>query len=195
MTGKWRIALPVLLLLGAAAAYAMLRGDKSDSAADGLESLLTGQMSVFELAADRPAMPFDVVLEGSEGPASFGDFRGRVLLVNLWAEWCAPCIEELPTLAALETALGGKDFRVLPVSLDRAPVEEAQAVLGKFGVTGLETLADREMALMDRLGIIGLPATFLVDREGREIGRLVGPADWASEEARALVEAALADRS
>lgn len=186
---------PALLFLGAAAAYVMLRGDQGDSDAAGLEALARGQMSVFELAPGRPAMPDDVLFEGPDGPVGFGDFRGRVLLVNLWAEWCAPCIEELPTLAALEAAKGGEDFRVLPVSLDRAPVEEAQAVMRKFGVTGLVTVADRKMALMDRLGIMGLPATFLVDREGREIGRLVGPADWSSPEARALVDAALAERS
>lgn len=195
MIGNWRIAVPALLALAAAAAYVMRGGGESDSAAPAFESLLVGEMSVFELAPGRPEMPRDVVFEGPDGPVGFEDFRGQVLLVNLWAEWCAPCIEELPTLEALEASAGGADFRVLPISLDRAPVTQAQAVMRNYGVTGLATLADREMALMDRLGIIGLPATFLVDREGREIGRQIGPADWSSEAARALVAAALRTES
>ncbi len=188
--------LAILLLVAAGwAAYEKWGGGESVSApaaAGGLsEGLLKGPMAVFELwPAPRP-LPRDMVFESAAGPVRFADFRGRVLLVNLWATWCAPCIEELPTLDRLEAELGGDDFRVLPISLDRAPVGTAQAALETFGVSHLQTIADRKMAAMGGLGVTGLPTTLLVDREGREIGRYVGPADWSSPEAAALVRAAI----
>ncbi len=188
--------LAVLLLAAAGwAAYEKWGGDESVSSRPGplglSQDLLVGPMAVFELWPEPRPLPQDMIFESATGPVRFADFQGRVLLVNLWATWCAPCIEELPTLDRLQAELGGPDFRVLPVSLDREPVAQAQAALEKFGASRLRTIADREMAVMGSLGITGLPTTLLVDRQGREIGRYVGPADWSGPEATALVRAAI----
>ncbi len=188
--------LAILLLVAAGwAAYEKWGGGESISAPSGpgglSEELLKGPMAVFEIWPEPRPLPQDMVFESADGPVRLADFRGRVLLVNLWATWCAPCIEELPTLDGLQSEFGGPDFRVLPISLDRAPVETAQAALETFGVSHLRTIADRKMAAMGGLGITGLPTTLLVDRQGREIGRYVGPADWSSPEAAALVRAAI----
>ncbi|WP_150001540.1 TlpA disulfide reductase family protein [Iodidimonas gelatinilytica] len=183
------------------AAYEMLSpGESSQTSQNevsrqtaGLNAALAqGAMATFDLTEGRPSLPLDMQIQGPDGTMTLGDLRGQVLLINLWAEWCAPCIEEMPTLAALEADMGSADFRVVPISIDRSLVAQAQTVLEKFKAANLTTLADPSMRLMGDLGIIGLPATLLVDREGREIGRLVGPADWNSPDAKALVKAALA---
>lgn len=188
----WLAPLLLLLALSIWAAYEITSGDDSESGPnDAPASLLIGSMQSFELRPDRPSAPLDLPLIGAEGETSLAAYKGRLVLLNFWAEWCAPCREEMPTLAALEAALGGEDFQVLPISLDRAPIGQAAEKLAEFGGNGLTTLSDPTMSLMGELGILGLPTTVLLDREGREIGRLTGPADWNSREARALVKAHL----
>lgn len=191
------IAAVLILSLGGWAAYEMRGPDESPAlpvATDlnDLSPLLTGEMKKFALSDTRPRLPLEKELVGPDGMTSLDAYRGRVLLVNLWAEWCAPCIEEMPTLAALDKEFGGDDFLVLPISIDRAPVEKAQSVLGKFGAANLKTLSDPKMGFMGDLGFIGLPATVLIDRDGHELGRMVGPAKWDSPEAKSLIRAAIA---
>lgn len=192
-----------LIGLGGWAAYEMQGADGStrDPAAAGaageltperLSELADGDMAGFQPAAERTKVAQEVELQGPDGATTLSELRGRVLLVNLWAEWCAPCIEEMPTLDRLQAKLGGDSFRVLPISLDRAPVDKAQATLERFGGAHLTTLADPNMALMAELGVTGLPSTILIDRQGRELGRLIGPAEWDSPAAERLVRAAVA---
>ncbi|GAK34002.1 thioredoxin [Iodidimonas nitroreducens] len=198
--GLWLILIAGALALGGWAAYEMItRGESaainenadSVSFSSQLARLTTGEMATFEGQTEPVPLPADLMMEGPDGPQSLSDERGRVLLINLWAEWCAPCIEEMPTLAALDAHFGGPDFRVLPISIDRSPVRQAQDVLVKFKAGSLETWAEPSMKLMGDLGVISLPTTLLIDREGRELGRLNGPADWNSKEARALIAAAI----
>ncbi len=114
-------------------------------------------------------------------------YRGKVLLVNFWATWCAPCIHEMPTLDRLQAALGGPGFAVLTVSLDR----KGMAAVGPFweeqGYKHLPILLDSRWKTARRLGVSGLPATFLLDRKGRIVGYLIGPAEWDSPEAKAFL--------
>ncbi|MFQ5346953.1 MAG: TlpA disulfide reductase family protein [Rhodothalassiaceae bacterium] len=188
----------LLLAAGGWAAYGKWGAHESTSAtspsaapaASGAE-LAAGAMTGFVLARELRPLPADLTFEGPDGLVHLDDYRGQVLLINLWAEWCAPCIEELPTLDRLAAKLAGPEFRVVPISLDSAPVAEAQAVLEKYGASHLTTLADRKMTVMAALGIAGLPTTILVDRKGRELGRFVGPADWSSPGALALVRSAI----
>jgi len=200
---RTRILLLIVLAglgLGGWAAYEMGTADESAAIGAGagpltperLAELASGEMAGFQVSTDRPEVAREVTLEGPDGKVTLEAFHGRVLLVNLWAEWCAPCIEEMPTLDRLETALGGEAFRVLPISLDRAGIEASQATLEEFGGTHLRTLNDPDMALMAALGVTGLPSTILIDRQGRELGRLIGPAEWDSPEARKLIAAAIA---
>ena len=113
-------------------------------------------------------------------------FRGRVVLLNLWATWCVPCRKEMPSLDRLQRQHGGPGFEVVAVSVDRS----AQAVREFFRQHGIKSLAlylDPSGAVASTLGVIGIPATLLVDRDGREIWRLAGPAEWdAPQSVRAI---------
>ena len=114
-----------------------------------------------------------------------------MVVLNVWATWCAPCRQEMPSLDRLKAALGGDKFDVLAISTDRGGIDKSAAFLAEVGATRLETLHQGEMRLNGVLRIIGMPTTLLIDAEGREIGRLIGPAEWDSAEAQALMKAAI----
>ena len=121
-------------------------------------------------------------------------WKGRVVVLNLWATWCAPCRKEMPDLAKLQTTLGGPEFEVVALSLDRKGLEASKAFLQDIGVTNLATYIEPEAKSLAALQALGLPATILIDRNGKEAGRLLGPADWSSPEAQAMVKALLAEK-
>ncbi len=122
---------------------------------------------------------------------TMADWRGRVVLLNLWATWCAPCRREMPALDQLQADLGGDDFEVVALSVDRKGAEVSQKFLDEVGASNLALYIDDTSRAMFELRARGLPATFLIDREGRIIGRLIGPTEWASEDAVRLVEGAI----
>lgn len=122
------------------------------------------------------------------------NWKGRVVVLNLWATWCAPCRKEMPDLGKLQTALGGPDFEVVALSLDRKGLEASKAFLQEIGVTNLAPYIEPEAKSLAALQALGLPATILIDRNGKEAGRLLGPADWASPEAQAMVKALLTEK-
>jgi thiol-disulfide isomerase/thioredoxin len=123
---------------------------------------------------------------------SLADFKGKLVLLNIWATWCVPCREEMPTLDKLESRLGGKDFQVVAVNIDKGGPEKAASFLKETGAAHLALYTDPSGKLFSTLKAVGMPTTLLIDRDGREIARLVGPADWASPEAFAVIEAAIA---
>ncbi|MBM3569267.1 MAG: TlpA family protein disulfide reductase [Alphaproteobacteria bacterium] len=114
-------------------------------------------------------------------------FNGRVVLLNLWATWCAPCREEMPSLDRLQAIMGGRDFAVVAVSVDRGDPAKPAAFLAEIGAKHLALYHDPSMKIARTLGLPGLPGTLLIDREGRELGRLLGPAEWDSPAALALI--------
>ena len=109
-------------------------------------------------------------------------FRGKVVLLNIWATWCGPCRTEMPTLDRLQAKLGGPDFEVLALSIDRDGVPAITKFFDEVGVRHLAMYLDSSTKAAPALGAVGLPTTLLIDRDGREIGRLVGPAEWDSPE-------------
>ncbi len=113
---------------------------------------------------------------------SMKDFRGRMVLLNIWATWCAPCREEMPALDRLQAQLGGSEFEVLALSVDQQGAEPVQKFFSEVGIKTLERHIDPTAQAAFKLGVVGLPATLLVDRQGREIGRHVGPAKWDAPE-------------
>ena len=115
------------------------------------------------------------------------EYNGKLVLVNFWATWCAPCRAEMPSLDRLQQAMGGPDFEVVIISLDRAGYAKAAAFLDEIGVKNLTTYIDPGIKAARKLGALGLPVTLLLNRKGDEIGRLTGPAEWDSAEARALI--------
>ena len=129
----------------------------------------------------------DTSFEDPDGEAtSLAAFRGKPLLLNLWATWCAPCVKELPTLDALQAREGAR-LKVLTVSQDMEGRAKVEAFLAKGKYRTLEAWLDPQMALMSELGVTTLPTTILYDAEGREVWRVAGDKDWAGAEAAALL--------
>jgi len=118
--------------------------------------------------------------DGSRGDME--DFRGKVILVNVWATWCVPCREEMPTLDALQAELGSDRFEVVALSIDRAGSPVVREFYEEVGVTNLKMYVDETMLSFTALRTVGLPTTILIDAQGRELGRLVGPAEWDDPE-------------
>ena len=121
------------------------------------------------------------------------DWKGKVVLLNFWATWCAPCREEMPSLDALQKAKGGEDFEVLTVASGRNTAAAINRFFQESGVTGLPTLTDPQMALARAFGVMAMPVTILIDAEGNEVARMTGDADWSSPAALALVDQMLSE--
>ena len=117
---------------------------------------------------------------------SIADFKGRPVLLNLWATWCAPCVKELPTIAALEAEQKGK-LAVIAVSQDMGSKSSVDAFLAKRKLGRFAAYHDPDMALSLDLGAQVLPTTILFDAAGKEVWRFTGDMDWTGDEARALV--------
>ena len=112
-------------------------------------------------------------------------FRGKLVLLNFWATWCPPCKAEMPSLNALAGHFAAKDLAIIPVSVDAATITQLRNYYSEFKRDRLPLYADPAMEAMHALGVIGIPTTLLIDREGHEISRLVGAAQW---DAPAIVE-------
>ena len=123
------------------------------------------------------------------------NFKGKVVLLNVWATWCPPCRREMPTLDKLQGALGGKDFEVMALSIDRAGVHAVEAFFMEIGVKHLRLYIDQSMAAMRKLAVVGLPTTLLIDREGREVWRYAGAAEWDSDEWMGEIRKAIEGKS
>jgi thiol-disulfide isomerase/thioredoxin len=147
----------------------------------------TGRLDRSRAGDAAPATAF----EDPDGePASLADFKGRPLLVNLWATWCAPCIAEMPTLDAL-AAREGDRLQVVTVSQDLDGRDKVEAFFAKQGYRELETWLDPNMALMGELKVDTLPTTILYDAEGREVWRMVGMEEWDGGRAALLLKEGL----
>lgn len=156
-------------------------------------ALLVGEMADFAYALPprgAPKTPFS----SDDGEIRLSAFRGKTVLVNLWATQCAPCLKELPSLDALEGALGGKKFQVVAVAADPTGPEAARRFMKRLNIKHLKLYTDPRLALMSSIGGVEyMPASILYDEKGREIGRKIGEADWTSAEAKRLIEAAMAE--
>ncbi len=141
------------------------------------ETLDAGELAV-QLHA-RPRKLGDLRFTDSLGqPTDLAAFRGRVVLLNIWATWCAPCREELPTLDALQAQLGGPGFAVIALSIDKGGLTVAQPFLERIGVTRLRAYADTFGEASERYSATGVPLVLVIDPQGREIGRRLGRATW-----------------
>lgn len=139
-----------------------------------------------------PAPLADVgFVDGSGAPKTLKDFRGKTVLLNLWATWCAPCREEMPSLDRLQQELGSDVFQVVALAVDRTGLDSARKFLEGINVKSLALYADPTTRSGSALKAVGMPTTILIDAEGREIGRLPGPAEWDSADAKRLVQEAI----
>src|SRR4029079_979241 len=166
-------------------------GPAGGAASGPFAGLNKGAMAAF-LARPKPLDLGEVSFVDGEGAAkSLSDWRGKVVLLNIWATWCVPCRDEMPMLNKLEAELGGKDFQVVAVNIDRGGADKPKSFLAETGATHLSLYTDPSGKLFSKLKAVGMPTTLLLDREGHEIGRLVGPANWDSPEALGLIKAAI----
>lgn len=126
------------------------------------------------------------------GSHKLADWKGKVLLVNFWATWCAPCREEMPSLDTLQKEKGGDDFAVLTIAAGRNSPVAIRKFFTEAGVTDLPTLTDPQMTLARSMGVLAMPVSILIDKDGNEVARMTGDADWASPAAKALIDQMLA---
>jgi thiol-disulfide isomerase/thioredoxin len=179
--------MPMLALVYGAYAMVAKPGDA------GLSPLAKGAMAKLQVARTLKAPPA-APLEGPDGrPMKLADLKGEVLVVNLWASWCAPCAKEMPTLAKLQAAYKGKPVRVVTISLDKdaAGIAKAKARIAQNAPLRFYH-APYALAFAFEPAVQGLPTTVIYDRSGRERARLVADADWSRPEARAVIDRLLA---
>lgn len=154
-----------------------------------------GEVAAVNVAKSPLKVP-DLTFEDASGKKlSLADFRGRTVLLNLWATWCVPCRKEMPTLDALQGELGAEDFQVVAVNIDTRDPDKPKRFLKDIGVRKLAYFADPSAKVFQDLKAIGrafgMPTTMLLDHQGCEIGTIAGPANWASNDALKLIKAAL----
>jgi thiol-disulfide isomerase/thioredoxin len=152
------------------------RAEELDDVAKALKSL--------QPPLPAPDIPF-MTADGSEH--RLHDFLGHGMVVNLWATWCAPCVEELPSLAALSKRLAPQDIAVLPLSSDRGGAKTVQAFFQDHGISGLPILLDPHSIAAHAWNVRGIPTSFVIDKKGRQVATLEGSAAWSTQAAALLV--------
>lgn len=138
---------------------------------------------VLRAHASPVELPDLAFYDGAGARRSLAEFRGRHVLLNIWATWCVPCREEMPALSRLQRKLGSPQFEVLALSIDSGGAEAVKRFYGEVGVDALAIYVDPSMQASAAVRTVGVPTTLLIDPEGREIARHVGPAEWDSAEA------------
>ena len=192
----------VAVALAAVYGIGALKRNAADTACAGaahlaerLAPLARGEVAAFTVADRSQRLP-DLAFRDANGTErNLADWRGRTVLLNLWATWCVPCRKEMPALDALEGKLGGPAFEVVAVNIDTRNADKPRVWLSEVGVGRLGYYADPSAKIFQDLKTMGraagMPTTLLVDPAGCEIGTIFGPAEWASEDAVKLVTAAL----
>ncbi|WP_245418078.1 thiol:disulfide interchange protein TlpA [Cohaesibacter haloalkalitolerans] len=188
-----------LLMLGLAALPAVA-AEACPEASDkitAIDPLIKGNVAALQTKG-HPVDFNALAFKREDGSAvSLSDFKGKTLLLNIWATWCAPCRQEMPDLDELQATLGGDDFEVVTVNLDRKAPGKPRAFFDEIGIKHLTLYYDEKMeifpALRSKGMAFGMPSTVLIDKDGCSLAHMAGPAAWASDEAKALVSAAIGD--
>ncbi|TPQ35454.1 thiol:disulfide interchange protein [Bradyrhizobium guangdongense] len=196
------------VVIGGAVGFAALyglglgRGPSGDPAcraavdtAKRIAPLIHGEVAALTAATAPLRLP-DLAFEDADGkPKKLSDFRGKTLLVNLWATWCVPCRKEMPALEELQTKMAGPNFEVVAINIDTRDPEKPKNFLKEANLTRLGYFNDQKAKVFQDLkGIgraLGMPTSVLVDPQGCEIATIAGPAEWASEDALKLIRAAV----
>jgi thiol-disulfide isomerase/thioredoxin len=157
--------------------------------------LARGEVAAINVAKSPLRLPDLTFKDASGKDLSLADWRGRTVLLNLWATWCVPCRREMPTLDALQAKLGGPDFQVVAVNIDTRDPDKPKTFLKEINIKNLTYYADESARSFQELKAVGrafgMPTTVLIDPQGCEIGIIAGPAEWASNDAIKLIQAAL----
>jgi thiol-disulfide isomerase/thioredoxin len=181
-----------------------LRSNPADAAcrqavktASRIAPLAIGEVAALALARTPFSMPSLAFKDSAGGARTLADWRGRTVLLNLWATWCVPCRREMPSLDKLQATLGSPNFEVVAVNIDTRDPEKPLNFLKEVGVTHLAYYSDESAQVFEDLKTagkaFGMPTTLIVDRDGCEIGDMAGPAEWSSNDGIKLVSAVLSD--
>ncbi len=165
-----------------------LAANHASADAAGLGDLRDGTMRKLVFSEPK-AVPDTGFTDPDGGVHRLSDFNGRIALVNFWATWCAPCRKEMPMLSDLQDEFGGERFEVVTVATGRNSVQGIRRFFREAGVDNLPLYLDPGQGLARSMGILGLPATVILDRDGREIARMRGDAEWHGDSARAIIRA------
>jgi thiol-disulfide isomerase/thioredoxin len=198
------VAAAILILVVLAGVYGIdrLRSNPADAAcqpavnaAAKIAPLVHGEVAALAVA-QRPFRVPDLAFKDAQNhDRTLADWRGRTILLNLWATWCVPCRREMPALDALQTKLGGPRFEVVAVNIDTRNPEKPLAFLKEIGVSHLAYYSDPSAMVFENLKTagkaFGMPTTLIVDRAGCEIGNMAGPAEWSSDDGVKLISAAI----
>lgn len=157
-----------------------------------LKPLARGAVAAVALSSKPAQVPDIAFIDDKGGERKLSEWRGRTVLLNLWATWCVPCKREMPELDRLQAEQGGEGFEVVAINLDRAGPGLGKDFYSEIALNNLGYYHDPEGRIFRDLKAIGMPTTLLIDDKGCELGRIAGPADWAAPEAQELVKAAQA---
>ncbi len=156
-----------------------------------LEAMRDGDMRKLVFSAPK-AIPDAVLLDEADAEHTLAEYRGKVVVLNFWATWCAPCREEMPSLGRLQADLGGDGFAVVPVATGRNPVEAIAKFFSEAGVDNLPVRRDPRQQFAREMAVLGLPVTVILNADGQEVARLIGDAEWDSASAKAILAALIA---
>ena len=176
--------LPDIVTLAVIVSFLLLSFPPREAAAHGSDhppALRNARNQFVFLRPQKPA-PMTPILAEDGSMMVLDRYRGKVILLNLWATWCPPCIQELPALDNLQSVLGGRDFTVLALSIDEADIEVPVSFVRGLGLKNLDVYLDFTGTTAKAFPLYGLPITYLIDRRGLVIGYIVGAADWDSPE-------------
>jgi len=160
-----------------------------------LTPLIHGEVAALNPASSGLRIPDLTFQDASGATRKLSEWRGKVVLLNLWATWCVPCRREMPALDALQAKLGSPQFDVVAVNIDTRDLDKPKSWLKTAGVSTLNYFSDEKAHVFQELKAIGraigMPTSVLIDANGCEIGTMAGPAEWASDDGVALIKAAL----
>ena len=158
-----------------------------------MKTLLTASIVALLAVTAHAAPPALGIGTPASVKAELAKHKGKVVVLNFWATWCAPCREEMPSIAALSEAFPAEDFAVITIATGRNPAPAIEKFLSEIGLEDMPVYTDLKQRLAREMGVMGLPVSILIDREGQEVARLTGGADWNSDSARAIIAAMIGE--
>jgi thiol-disulfide isomerase/thioredoxin len=197
-------ALLALAVIAGVYGIGRLRSNPDDAAcrqavetASRIAPLVHGEVAALAVARTPFRLTNLAFKDSASHVRTLADWRGRTVLLNLWATWCVPCRHEMPALDTLQARLGGANFEVVAVNIDTRDPEKPLAFLKEVGASHLAYYSDESAQVFEDLKTagkaFGMPTTLIVDREGCEIGDMAGPAEWSSDDGMKLISAVLSN--
>lgn len=171
---------------------ALVLGANAALADPALEAMREGTMKKLVFHAEPQDVSSAAFTQADGTEHRLADWQGKYVLLNFWATWCAPCRKEMPALDALQQEFGGDDFDVVTLATGRNSLQGIQRFFDEEDITALPILLDPKQKVAREMAVLGLPISVILDREGREIARMRGDADWHSDSARAIIAALIA---